>query len=187
MIMHAIFIECCKYTINSQLVYILFKISKGLPFRYNTFYIEVNNNILKITNNKAIINYNYLEKPLQTIVSDIQSIFKISDIKYSDGSKEYIIKEYMIKDYVVNCIKNNTINKNISSNVLNYIILCQIFKIFCSKDVIIENNTIQHIENIDLNNLKIDSRLMKLETVKQVVKTDNRMDNYWYQYLSKNM
>src|SRR5690606_30245603 len=136
MIMYPFFVQCCRYTQNSQLIYILIKISKGIEFRYNNFNIEIDSSMLKIKNGKTITKYSYSKnKSPEKIIQDLYEIFNLSgDYCKLDSSKEYTIKDYMFKDYVVNCINNNIINKNSGSELLNYIIICQIFKIFSTKD-----------------------------------------------------
>ncbi len=181
--MHTAFIKCCNATKNVQLIYILLKLSRGLPFVYNDYSIFIDKRFINVQKGKEVHKVDYAAKQCESLVETLSEILNI--VTLEPGNKN-ALKEYMIPDFVVDCVHKEKISRENAARLLKHIIVCQILKIFSTKDFEVVNDKIISVSGLDTNQLAIVPQQLKIDACKPL-KQVSRMDQYWSSHLSKNV
>lgn len=151
--MYPIFIKTCEYANNnSRLLFVLVNLSRGCDFFFGDTFTKVTHKDIIVTKSSKQTVYNYTgRQPIEIC----RSVSHIYEIKEDPVHEEKNIKEYNLRDYVVNCIYQGKVFPNEASKIYEYLILCQILKLFSSKNVILSEGKIIEILSVDVNDMSL--------------------------------
>lgn len=112
----------------------------------------------------------------------------IKDLRQTwNAIRKKTVKELLIEKYVINMKKKHSLTYKQSKYLLSLIFIAIVFKVITQKDIIYNDNKIQHIEGIDFKKKKIifNKNLYTIEAsfAPQIIIDRKSMSDSWEKYL----
>lgn len=209
-IIYPIFLECCKYCVDSFWV----NIFEDLSYGKTPYGVYISKNFLccnyknkefsyKIENENPEKLYNNIHDLLYKklgILSTQEKIKRRIDFNNMEDSikeskqtwnsiKKKNLKDILIEKYVLNEKKKNLLTFKQSRYLLCLIFITMVFKIITQKDIIYNNGVIKNIEGINISkkNIKLKRTLYDTEIniIPQIYIEKKSMSDNWEKYLKE--